>query len=97
VIYTDIYAAAPLLLARGLDREAERWLDYEMIGVARPLYGIVTALLRGQLAERLGQRAKAAAAYRLVARSWAHGDPQFGPYVAAAKAGLQRIGAGPVW
>jgi len=94
-LFTDIYVAAQLLYSRGRDREAERWLDYDAITVPHAVFDVALALLRGRVAERLGKQEKAGAAYRFVAASWAHGDPQLQVYVTEARTALRRLGANP--
>lgn len=95
--FVDIFTAVPRLLARGRYREAARWLDHYPITVPHPAYEVMFALWRGQAAEHLGQRQKAASAYRFFARSWVHGDPQLQGYVSEAVAALRRVGGGAVW
>jgi len=94
-LFADIYAYAPLLSARGRDQEAERLLDYDAITVPHPVFDVALALYRGRVAERLGKQEKAEAAYRLVAASWAHGDPPLQVYVTEARTALRRLGANP--
>jgi len=53
------------------------------------------ALLRGRVNERLGNRDKAIAAYRFVAAVWRNADPKLQPYVAEARAALQRLSSEP--
>ena len=89
---TDIFVASQLLYSRGRDREAERWLDYDVLIVPHPVFDVALALLRGRVAERLGKQEKARAAYRLVAASWARGDPQLQVYVSEARTALRRLG-----
>jgi eukaryotic-like serine/threonine-protein kinase len=52
-------------------------------------------LERGRVAERLGDRKTAAAAYQWVAAIWRHADPELWPYVAEARSGLARVAGNP--
>ena len=49
-------------------------------------------LERARVADRLGQREQAAGLYRYVADLWRSADPALQPYVAEARARLQRLG-----
>jgi serine/threonine-protein kinase len=94
--YLDKLVHVRLLQARGENRQAGAVLD----GVAhnhdngsiRATDGL-WALVGGRVYERLGQKQKAIAAYEFVAAVWRHADPELQPYVAEAKAALQRLGA----
>ena len=48
-------------------------------------------LERARLAERVGDRATAGKFYGLAAQAWLHADPELQPYVAEARAGLERL------
>jgi tetratricopeptide (TPR) repeat protein len=76
---------ARLLRAVGRHREAmellDRWAGLEPLAV----------LERGRLAERLGDREKAAKAYTFVAAVWRDADPELRGYVLEAHRGLQRL------
>ena len=76
---------ARLLGAVGRDRQAlvllDRWAGLEPIAV----------LERGRLAERLGDREKAAKAYDFVAAVWRRADPELRGYVLEARQGLERL------
>jgi hypothetical protein len=52
-------------------------------------------LARAEQAERAGARDAAIAAYRFVVAVGAGGDPEFEPYIAAARRGLTRLGVEP--
>jgi hypothetical protein len=52
-------------------------------------------LLRGESAERAGDRGAAAAAYRFVLAVGSNGDPTIDLYMAAARRGLTRLGVAP--
>lgn len=88
---TDIYVAAGLLEHRGRGRDALRWLERYDLTVTIPLYEIAMESLRGRIAEQLGQRETASAAYGRVAGMWARADPELQPMVAEANAGLRRL------
>jgi hypothetical protein len=53
------------------------------------------ALERGLVAEQLGDREKAIAAYQLVADAWAHADPELQSYLTEAREGLARLRGEP--
>jgi hypothetical protein len=52
-------------------------------------------LERGRVAERLGDRETAVKAYTYVSVLWRNADPELQPYVAEARAGLQRLTSEP--
>ena len=81
---------AQLLAATGRDREAAAALDREIPGFGDPAAGH-WALLKGRVNERVGRREEAIEAYRFVADLWRHADPELQPYVAEARAGLERL------
>jgi hypothetical protein len=80
---------ARLLRAVGRHRQAlellDRWAGLEPLAV----------LERGRLAERLGDRKKAASAYNFVAAVWRHADPELRGYALEARQGLRRLAASP--
>ena len=82
--------AAVLLAARGEDRAAaamlDQWVPQNNGGLA--VYGL---LIRAGIAERLGDLATARRAYRHVADSWRHADPELAGYEAEAEAGIARL------
>jgi len=82
--------AAVLLAARGEDRAAAAILDQwvPQINGGLAVYGL---LIRAKVAERLGDLPTARRAYRHVADSWRHADPELAKYVAEAQAGLARL------
>jgi hypothetical protein len=94
---TDIHALAPLLWARGRDREAEPYLDWYNPSVPIVVLNIALTLQAGRVAERLGNRETAIASYRRFARAWAYADPHLQPMVEEARVALRRLGAGGVW
>ncbi len=85
---------AQLLEARRQDRAAAPLLDRFAGLYMAPTEGY-RALLRGRVNERLGNRAKAIAAYRFVVDVWRNADPELQPYVAEARAALKRLSGEP--
>jgi hypothetical protein len=51
-----------------------------------------TTLELGRIAERLGERHKAAECYGFVVATWRRPDPELLPYMAQARDGLARLG-----
>ena len=83
----------PLLLSsQGRDREAAALLAWPVFFF---VVGGFDELERGRVAERLGDRETAVKAYTYVAVLWRKADPELQPYVAEARAGLQRLTAEP--
>jgi serine/threonine-protein kinase len=82
---------ARLLAARGDDRRAgallERW---RWSGGSTPSFVLATLEL-GRIAERLGDKRKAAECYGFVMATWRRPDPELLPYVAEAREGLARL------
>jgi hypothetical protein len=82
---------ARLLTARGEDRRAAELLDRWRWSVgSTPLFVFATLEL-GRIAERLGERRRAAECYGLVAATWHRPDRELLPYVEEAREGLARI------
>ena len=83
---------ARLLAARGDDQRAadllERW---RWSDVGTPSFVLATLEL-GRIAERLGDRRKAAECYGFVLAAWHRPDRELLPYVAEAREGLARLG-----
>jgi len=80
----------------GRDRDAAVLLDQLPFAAFWSSPSEVLWLLeRGRVNERLGDRDPAAQAYAFVADVWRHADPELQPYVAEAKAALQRLSAEP--
>jgi hypothetical protein len=48
-------------------------------------------LERGRVAERLNDREQALRSFHTVADVWLHADPELQPYVAEARAAVQRL------
>ncbi len=93
--FFEKFTLAELAAARGQDREAaaiyDRWLrarDWS------PLF-VMGRLNRARVAERLGDRARAAVLYQYVVDAWRHADPELRSHVAAARDGLERLAAEP--
>ncbi|MGH7580961.1 MAG: hypothetical protein ACREM9_12355, partial [Gemmatimonadales bacterium] len=94
VCYLEQLTRAQLLSARHDDAEAAALLDRSLTGLAVPSVTI-WSLERARVAERLGDREKAAREYQYVADVWRHADPGLQPYVAEAKEGLARLAGEP--
>jgi len=92
-IFLESLTAARLLAARGKDREALTILDRPFPWPYATPGRVVWALERARLAERLDERGKALKSYQFVIEVWRHADPELQPYVAEARAGLQRLTA----
>jgi serine/threonine-protein kinase len=83
---------ARLLTARSEDRRAAELLErWRWSGSGTPMFVLATLEL-GRIAERLGDRRKAAEHYRFVVAAWRRPDPELLPYVAEAREGLARLG-----
>jgi serine/threonine-protein kinase len=93
--FFEKFTLAELLAARGQDREAaviyDRWLRARG---GSPLL-VLGRLNRARVAERLGDRERAADLYQYVVDAWRHADPELRPHVAAARDGLERLAAEP--
>ena len=85
---------ARLLAARSRDREAAQVLD-RWIPAAPGTSFVLGRLERGRVAERLGDNEKALKSYGFVANVWRNADSELQPYVAEARAGLQRLTTEP--
>jgi serine/threonine-protein kinase len=96
--YTAGFTRAQLLVARGRDREAKVLLDSELptfVMIFPSATDVLWELLRARVAERLGNKERAIREYQYVADIWHHADPELQPYVAEARAGLQRLTGEP--
>jgi hypothetical protein len=82
---------ARLLSARGDDRRAGALLDRWRWSAEIGPWFVLSALERGRVAERLGEREKAIESYRFVTEAWHRPDPELQPYVSEARAGLSRL------
>jgi tetratricopeptide (TPR) repeat protein len=90
--YADRLTRAKLLAAKGRHSEALAELEHSLLSNESPFEALF-AHERGRVAERLGQREKAAEAYQFVVDAWRHGDPEVRPYVEDARRGLARLRA----
>ena len=95
ICFFEKFTLAELLAARGQDREAagiyDRWLRARS---GSPLY-VLGRLNRARIAERLGDRERAADLYQYVVDVWRHADPELRSHVVAARDGLERLAAEP--
>jgi serine/threonine-protein kinase len=83
---------ARLLAARGELRRAGELLErWRWSGAGTPTFVLATLEL-GRIAERLGDRDRAAKCYGFVVAIWRRPDPELLPYVAEAREGLARLG-----
>jgi tetratricopeptide (TPR) repeat protein len=93
--FFEKFTLAELAAARGQDREAaaiyDRWLGARDWS---PLF-VIGRLNRARVAERLGDRDRAADLYQYVVDAWRHADPELRSHVAAARDGLERLAAEP--
>jgi hypothetical protein len=95
--YLDRLTLAQLLTAQGHDQEA--WAivsaDPPSFTLAPFPTAVLWVLLRGRVAERLGDRATAVRSYGWVAGMWRKPDAVLQPYTAEARAGLERLSSEP--
>jgi serine/threonine-protein kinase len=86
-----------LLAARGRDAQAAERLERPQLGLSGALLPVevLRALERGRINERLGNRERAIEGYTLVVQAWRNPDPELQPFVAEARAALQRLNAEP--
>jgi eukaryotic-like serine/threonine-protein kinase len=91
--YLDRLSLAQLLVERGRDREAWRILQGdEPSGAVVPLPSeVLWVLLRGRVAERLGERDRAIQSYGWVAGMWRNPDPELRGYLREAQNGRARL------
>jgi serine/threonine-protein kinase len=87
----DQIVTTQLLAARGRYAEAAAILEHQMPVVAAGLWD----LQRARVFERLGRREEALRAYTYVAQRWGHADPTLQPYVAEARAAVERLSGEP--
>ncbi len=82
---------ARLLASRREDQRAAALLErWRWSGGSTPSFVLATLEL-GRVAERLGERQKAAECYGFVLAAWRRADPELLPYVAEAREGLARV------
>jgi tRNA A-37 threonylcarbamoyl transferase component Bud32 len=87
----DRLVTTRLLASAGRTREALR-VASEWRGDLVSAYEVLFALERARIAERLGERGQARAAYELVAAVWANGDREVQGMVTEARDALHRLG-----
>ena len=87
----DRILTARLLAANGQAERARAILERIWPVNWDPSAGLLV-LERARVAERLGRREQATGLYRYVADLWRNADPALQPYVAEARARLQRLG-----
>jgi len=95
--YLDRLTLAQLLTAQGRDQEA--WsivsADHPSLTLSPFPTAVLWVLLRGRVAERLGDRQTALRSYGWVAAMWRKPDAVLEPYAAEARAGLERLAGEP--
>ncbi len=94
ICYFERLTLAQLLSARHDDQKAAKLLDRWLIELLVPSQ-VLWTLERGRVAERLGDRNKAARDYQYVADVWRHADSGLQPYVTEAREGLARLAGEP--
>ncbi len=94
VCYLHRLTLAQLLSARQEDQKAAKLLDRWLTEVLVPSE-VLWTLERARVAERMGDREKAARSYQYVAAVWRHADPELQSYVSEAKEGLTRVTGEP--
>ncbi len=94
ICYLERLTLAQLLSARHDDLKAAALLDRWLTEVLVPSQ-VFWVLERARVAERLGDRQRAARDYQYVAGAWRHADANLQPYVTEAREGLGRIAAEP--
>jgi eukaryotic-like serine/threonine-protein kinase len=93
--YLDRLTAAQLLVERHRDQEAWRILRAEHPSDVLTPYptAVLWVLLRGRVAERLGDQTRAVQSYAWVSGMWRNADPELRPYATEAREGLARLTA----
>jgi hypothetical protein len=94
VCYFERLTLAQILSARHDDQKAAKLLDTWPTDLLVPSE-VLWTLERARVAERLGDREKAARDYQYVADVWRHADPELQPYVTEAREGLTRVAGEP--
>jgi hypothetical protein len=86
---------AQLLVEVGRDAEAWDLLQADLPSATLgPVPSeVLWSLLRGRVAERIGERDQAIQSYSWVVGMWRRPDPELEPYVAEAREGLARLTA----
>ena len=95
ICYFDRLTLAQLLADRHQNQEAWQILraEHPSSGVSPGPSEILWVLLRGRVAERIGEHGSAAQSYAWVAGMWRNADPELQPYVTEAREGLARLTA----
>jgi serine/threonine-protein kinase len=93
--HLDRLTVAQLLVERKQDRQAWPLLQATFPSSAMPS-AILWSLLRGRVAERIGERDRAIRSYAWVAGMWRNADPELQPYVKEARDGLGRLTSEPM-
>jgi len=88
--YSQHLTLVQLLSARQENQKAARLLNRGLVDLMLPSE-VLWTLERARVAERLGDREKAARDYQYVANVWRHADPELQPYVTEAREGLTRV------
>ena len=88
--YYEKLTEARLLNSRGQGRQAATVLDRWVWSGSGPLF-VLGVLEQAHIAEHLGERQDAINSYQFVVDVWRHADPELGPYVREARAGLERM------
>jgi serine/threonine-protein kinase len=91
--YLDRVVLAQMLVERGRDAEAWELLQADLPTLGPYASDVLWSLLRGRVAERIGEREQAIRAYTWVVGMWRRPDPELEPYVAEAREGLARLTA----
>jgi hypothetical protein len=93
--YLDRVVLAQLLVEE--ERNAEAWgllqADLPSATLAPLPSEVLWSLLRGRVAERIGEREQAIQSYSWVVGMWRRPDPGLEPYVTEAREGLERLTA----
>jgi eukaryotic-like serine/threonine-protein kinase len=88
--YLDQVTTAQLLVEQKDDGRAWQLLQSDLPNATLPS-AILWSLLRGRVAERIGEREIAAQSYAWVAGMWRNADPELQPYATEAREGLARL------
>ena len=93
--FLDRLTVAQLLAEQRKDGDAWRLLkaEYPTETVHPFATEVLWILLRGRVAERIGERERALRSYAWVAGMWRKADPELQPYVKEAREGLARLTA----
>jgi hypothetical protein len=93
--YLDRVVHAQLLVEVGRDAEAWDLLQVDLPSATVGPYAseVLWRLLRGRVAERIGEREQAIRSYQWVVGMWRRPDPELEPYVTEAREGLTRLTA----